>query len=78
MHCAASGGRDEWGTPTAGWIEHDDRHVRLCPDCCTLAEYRLAVKPFLDAMDRARERGSTLPGLADWGGWLYTTIQLGA
>lgn len=61
--CGIAGGRAEWGTPTAGWIEHEDRHVRLCPNCCTLDEYRLAVQPFVDAMDRARERGSNLP---DW------------
>jgi len=61
--CGEPGGRDDWWSARVGWIEHKDRRIRLCPDCCTLDQYRVAIQPSLDAMDRARERGTAFP---DW------------
>ena len=67
--CGASGGRNELETATAGWIEDEDREVRLCPECCTTDEYRLAAQPFLDAMDCAKEWETTLPD------WLFDEVR---
>lgn len=67
--CGQSGGHDEQGSSTLGWIEDDDHRRRICPDCCTAAEYGSSARPFLHMMERAKGRGTNLPE------WLFDEAQ---